>query len=464
MERFLANIGKEVQSSQFDQEHEEHTFSEEYKSKKQKILSSLKPRKKPFWWRLANVAVVAVVLVGASFATYAAVKMITVKINGKEVDDSININIDHKGNEKIFPINITANYLPKGFSETGKNEYSENGEADGSSISIMSGGYFEKYTLPDVSDYEEQNIGKAKAVITYTAGYNSLWDIYLFYEETGHAIEVLGTGNIAKEEMLKVCENITYKEMAEEDIDPDYHAFSYEGDQWEYDEEWVLRKQDQIKSGDEFPAYVSDAEFEHENEVASLSVKSVKVSDAIDTKLLTKDTTSDYQQVMEYIQKDGTLKPHERIAEVWRDNALKQENHGKVAMKNVAVTVEIKNLTDKDFQDVSMQPWWKVLSFNAAGVGRMSGDSSTIPALKGDESYRSSNTYGIQNDGVAYYFDSSAYPRDNHFYNMKLDANETKEVEMWFAVPEDLLDEAYLIFDLVGEGGSESFKYMKLTE
>ena len=166
------------------------------------------------------------------------------------------------------------------------------------------------------------------------------------------------------------------------------------------------------------------------------------------------DTAWDYDQVMGYIQEDGTLKPYTRIISEWKDGALQESELGIVKMKNVEVTIDIQNPSDMDIKDLNIQPVWKVVK---QGQNELFNDGDTIPGFVPDENFRSCSLYSISYDGMAYYFDSSAFPQNTHFYNMKLEAGETKEIHMWFAIPEDQIDDAYLVFNYFGSSSTPSF-------
>ncbi len=50
--------------------------------------------------------------------------------------------------------------------------------------------------------------------------------------------------------------------------------------------------------------------------------------------------------------------------------------------------------------------------------------------------------------------------QDPHFFNMALKAGETKEVHLWFAIPEDVLEDSYLVFN----EASDNTQFVKIMQ
>lgn len=459
LDEILRNLGKEVEEEQYNQSIINHEFSEDYKVKRQSVLNSLdtknqKKIRKPF-----VAAAAAALIFCASLTVYAASKMFSVTTTPSEAEDGINIEVSKHTQDYIPPIEITPEYLPEGYAAFEEGKYSLNGEWAGDGLTIVDAGYYKSYFVPDVSDYEELQIGDAKAVLLYRNSYGYPWQIYLFYEETGHVIQVFGSDAFSKDEIVKVCENLSYKEVPEKDPDHTYSAFAYEAvEEEEIIVGSMIEENNRIGIGDMAPCFGMIDDNILLSEEVEYSVKSINITDQVQTELVNSDTVYDYEQVLEYIQQDGTLKPYTRTVNEWNDGTLEEKAVGTVGVKNVEVTVEVKNGTDRDLEDVNMQPVWKVLSKNDQGKYDVVDEYDALEDYIPEENFRGGSPYGINLDGMAYYFDASAFIGNPHFYNMALAAGETKEVHLWFAIPEDMIDTVYLVFSMDCEGYTRFIK------
>jgi len=271
--------------------------------------------------------------------------------------------------------------------------------------------------------------------------------------------------------MIKVCENLTYVEVPEKDPNRTYQAFEYEKidasqeiDVWKdpgvFDEDSLRSSLMNIGEKIDCPSFGEELP-----DGVQYSIRSILITDRVNKDLIDRDTVCDYDQVMDYIQNDGTLKPYTRTVSEWKDGSLQKRELGTVKMKNVEVTIEVYNPSDRDIQDLNMQPVWRVLKQNPDGKTKiLLYDGDAIPGYVPGEDFRGSSYYGINPDGMPYYFDASAFPQDPHFYNMKLAAGETKELHIWFAIPEDQIEDAYVVFNLISYNASELTRLIKVSQ
>lgn len=457
LNQILKQLGRKVQEEQYENPVKPHEFSDEYKNKKQQLLQSLDVKKTRKIRRPLGVVAALAVVVCASLTVYAATKMIDVMLTANETEDSVAIAVSKKTDDYIAPIEITPEYLPDEYAEWVKGKYSLNGEWAGDGLTIVDAGYYQNYTVPDVSEYEEQQIGEAKAVILNRVGYGYPWQIYLFYETTGHVIQIFGSEELSKEEMLKVCENITYKEVPEKDPDRTYQAFAYEEVETVEAEATILNEADLLDIDMQAICYGHTEDNERISEDVKYSVKSIDIGDTADTSLLNADTVYDYEEVMKYIEGDGTFAPYIRSVSEWTGSELVDKELATVTVKNVDVVIEVTNATETDYTDVNMQPQWMLLRQEEAGY-LLTDEFDGTHGYEPGEDFRGGSYYGVSADGFAYYFDSSAFPQDSHFHNMSIGAGETKEVHLSFAIQEDLIGEAYLVFSIGCEGYTRFIK------
>lgn len=459
LEQILQEVGKEVQRDEWAENTEKHEFSKKYLDKKQELLNTVASTKTGKKAKRSFGAVAALALIACvSLTTYAAVKMISVTTSQEETNGAVTIAVDKNTDEYIPPIEISPQYLPEGYAAWDDHKYSLNGEWGLDGITIADAGYYRNYLVPDVSNYEELQIGDAKAVFITIEGYAYPWHVYLFYEATGHVVEVFGCDELSKDEIIKVCENITYKETPELDPEHTYHAFAYEEEESFEAEAVEFDKAFQMQEGDWELCHTYTEDGDPISEGVEYRVKSITISDTVDRDALNANTTYAYDEVMEYIQEDGTLVPYTYTVSEWVDGKLAEREIGTTAVKNVELVAEVKNTTDMAFNDVNMQPMWKLFKESSESSYQQLDDSEIIPGYTVDDNFRGSSHYGISNDGMAYYFDSSAFVGDSHFYNMAIAAGETKEVKMSFAIPEDQLDQAYLVFSENIEGAMRFIK------
>lgn len=417
-----------------------------------------KSRRKLKW--PSAVAAAAVLVCTMSVGVYAATKLYEYVVEENN-EDGINVEMNKMTDEYIPPITITPDYLPEGYKEWEEGRYAKNGEWGGNGLTIVDAGYLKNFSIPRVSNYEQRQVGDATALWTYTEGANYPYHILLFYEEDGHAIEIYGSGGISEDDMMKVCENMTYVESPEKDPEHTYQAFS---------EDRLMRAKGEMTAAantktQEFAAdkltaigdgIKLDSVSLPETADGNIYVKDIHITDEVNVSLINKDTVYDYERVMSCIE-NNKLKPYTRTVTEWNGDKYVEKELGTVNVKNVEVTLEVKNHSETDYDEVNIQPRWKVLKKADSGNYAVSNE---IPGYTMQEGYAGSSDYGIASDNFAYYFDSSSFTQDPHFFNMALKAGETKEVHLWFAIPEDVLEDSYLVFN----EASDNTQFVKIMQ
>lgn len=453
---FLKHIGRLRETEWFDCADGEHLFSQKYELEKEKLLRSLEKHPGRGAKRGAAVAAAALALtMTATAGVYAAVSMFRVDVTETEGTDQVKVRVEKDGEGQILPIKITANYLPEGYQEWEEGKYSLNGVFGGTGLSITDGGWCAdwnetvEYILNDVSDVETLQVGDAQGVLIHREGYDYPYRMDLYYGDSGHVIIVDASREISREELLKVCENLTYTELT----DSVETVTAYQFDAGENGGSFLGSTDGEEEAGETYVEAIPAGQVKKLNEsfadgygfadAVQLKVTDIRVTDTVDVDKLTEETTGDYASVMEHL--DGTtLKPYQRTVSEWKDKKLVERVLDTVHVKNVEVTVEVTNSGDENLDDVNMQPRWD--RYTAGQDGAFVLDES-IPGYEETGASRGGSRYDIQADNFAYYFDSSAYGGSTHFYNMALDAGETRTVHLWFAIPEDELGNSYLQFN-----------------
>lgn len=432
----MKKMGQLEEEKQFDTNKDDHTFSDKYQIKKQRLLNSLEKggSRKHKFRSISGAAAAAVLILALSATVYAAVKIISVNIWGEK--DSVIFVVNADRNDYIPPIEITPGYLPEGYREWMPDKYSPGGEWGANGLTIIDVGYIQKSITMDVSGYEEVPIGEARGLIIERKGYEYPWQVFLFYEEDGHVIEVFGCDALSREEILKVCEGVTYREAPELDTNGIYQAFSSDHLNDYLDENGRKKEVIWKVSHDD----IREINQSFESGGIKYTVTDIKITDTVNTSLLAKENTLDYDQVKQHIQEDGTFIPFNRTVAEWKDNELQIRSLGSVPVKNVEITIYLENTKEKDNDDVFVGPHWTKIKESEDSEYQITED---IPGYTIDESFRYFNHYEIGYE-LPYYFDSSYYPEDHHFFYMTLKAGEKKEVHVWMAIPEDELEQAYI--------------------
>lgn len=395
-------------------------------------------RKKSRWAAVAAASVVCIC--SLSLVAYAGTKFYNYIISENKEADTIKVEIQNEEKKYIPPIKITPNYLPEGYKECDVGRYSLNGEYGTNGITITDAGYYKNFSLTEVSYSEIIQLKDATALYTYTEGTEYCYDVVLFYEETGRVIRVFGYNGLSEEEILKVCENITYTEVPELDPEHKYEAFSWDENEHTQsisDEDiFNIPGKNIINIGEEARLYSGNME-----NPGSVIVENIEVGDTVDMSMLSEDTVYNYDDMMQYIE-NGHLKPYERTVEEWIDKAYHKRKIAKVNVKNVKVTLKAENKSGHDCE-VSMLPVWKVMKKTETGSLR---EDISIPGYEGENGILFYN-YPPVLGKAPYYFDASSFKQTTHFYYMNLKAGESKKFEMWFAIPEDQLQDSYLVFN-----------------
>ncbi|MEG2934999.1 MAG: hypothetical protein RR844_00760 [Clostridium sp.] len=145
-----------------------------------------------------------------------------------------------------------------------------------------------------------------------------------------------------------------------------------------------------------------------------------------------------YDNYLEAINGDGTLKEYERInSEHWENNKMNRETE-MVGMKFVYVTVEVTNSSDEDIIDKFFSPRIIYLEKNSNQILE---EMWRCPIVSND----------LQGDNASFYFDKGDY-KGKHYRFADFKAKETYEIHLAYVVDEDYLDNAYISFNTTRNG------------
>ncbi|MCH1981825.1 DUF4367 domain-containing protein [Ruminococcus sp. OA3] len=455
IEKVLKNLGEEAILEQWEKDTPGHNFSLNYKKKKLQLLQNTQQGNKKTTIkkkRLLAAACVAAVL-SLSAGVYAAVSVFSTKVTFDEEQGQASLSFETLANSDIPPIEITPEYLPAGYQEWEEGKYSEGGEYAADGITIIQANYASYVALGDTSDLEETTLGGVKAVIAVTEGAAYPYDVFLLYEDTGHIVEIMACDKLSLEEVKEVAANIVITEV-EGSGQNATAAFSAESDDMiEEAEEDPVAAEQICQAGDTF----ADGFAAFEERDLQYTVENVTVSDTVPLDRVTQETTGstqeDYDRVMSFLDEDGTLKPFTRTVTLWEDNRLVTREMETVLVKYVEVTVKAENLSSEAAEDIGQYNTLRHLYEQEDGTFKEAYLGSRYADMEG---YRSEETYGITYDSRQFLFDGSSYLDDpKHYFFTDFAPGEVRELHFGYAVPEDELDDLYMLFS--GDSGDETY-------
>lgn len=462
-------LGEENTIAEIVNSNDSHKFSKNYERNKMKMIkkqnyiekqSKIHPiidkgHKKINLKKSVVLMASIVAALGVSITAYAAVKQFTFTTTKNEDTGTLTHIIEADSTStKIPKIKIIPEYLPEGYIEMADTpgKYHPIGDTS-SGITIDSVAGQKQLNDPYTSTVEDTTIGGIKAQILTRDGvdYNKI--IYLFYEEDGQIIEIYGHKNVAKEELIKVAENIHYKVIPGSFVEIDNSTSSPVPDDSNVYHGPVITS-DYIFSIGETRKDVA-AKIDTHDLHPSYTVNSIEVMDKLPADIDQSgiDRPDAYK---ESINDDGTLKTHERINRSWWENNKMNTETEVVGRKFLYVTLTLDNEYDEEIKLINVCP---SINFFERGENNTLKGSIKNTYLSKDE---------IQIENAPFYFDQSDYEEKDFFF-CDLAAKETKEVHIAYVIDEDLIDNAYIAFNLSGfssgSGNSSLMEnYIKVTK
>ncbi len=443
LDKLMYLLGQENAVEELNRTTEPHEFSEKYKSERMKIINnqdsfqSINKKGKKIMKKKIIVLIAAITATLAISATaYGAVRHYLVTTSKNEETGTLTCDIQTEAaSTKVPAMKVVPGYIPEGYIETENalGKYHPNGDHSVGGITICPPVYTTHFEEIYVSDVEETTLGGVKAQILTREGLEYNHIINMFYEEGGYVVTIYGADNTSLEELKKVAENIKCEEIPGEFIE--VPAFSKElkdiVDNEDNDIELIEIKNPEITKDNIF--YIGEEKNDLINSASGLNytVNNIEVMDKLPE--LDKNKFSDYNEYLEFINEDGTLKDYERTnAEWWENNKMNRETE-MVGMKFIYVTLTMTNPSEDDVKEIYFAPRIMFLEKNANGV------------LEEEMKYGGSKN-ALQIENCPFYFDNSGY-RGKSFRFCDLDGKETKEIHLAYAVDEDHIEDAYISFN-----------------
>jgi hypothetical protein len=335
-------------------------------------------------------------------------------------------------------IKVIPGYIPKGYMEYNNSGRYYTKENPNVADIFMCSSYErddhegELSNDPTISNVEETTIGGVKAKIykgSETADFNYM--INLFYEENKQIAMIVCSNAISLDELKKIAENLKFQLIPLQNITPP-----------------VITADNIFNIGEEKAGRDDGPQFglhDDRSDKPNYTVNKIEVLDKLPE--LDKNYFCDYNQYLEFINEDGTLKDYERVNEQkWENNKMNTITET-VGRMYVYVTLTMKNPFNKELKDINIYP--RVYSLSKTS----------------DNTFEKFYLFGegkVQTDGAPFYFDQSDYA-GGHFYFCDFAPNETKEVHLVYAVDEDQIDNAYIHFNQSGDSAIIG-NYIKVTK
>lgn len=439
---------KEITLKEFDAMDMGHTFSDDYKQKKQKIVNAVRQKEgsRNHNYIYKVVAAVAVIsLIPAS--AYAADKWIRMQ-NQNTGNYSNSLLLTKENQEKTFtPVKLTAEYLPEGSTEavsSGPYEYevpSDNGSGAHSTSFVLYQMDTEEYQFDEnyvISREAFDADGREAVLLTYDS--RTAYDkrAYVIFDDLQYVAEVSMGSGIMTDEAKKIASGIRLTPTEQEEATS---AVSLAEMKKEMEE---MAEQGNLDGTDTMTMLAQGETWTDETSGYQLSVKKVEVFDGIQS-LEAKYFTDNGEHIPEgAVDKDGNMTAYERPVIQTGDGITsinEQTGTTHVNRKLVYVTLEITNPADAAREGKDDEA---CVNFQLC-----------IPEKNADGKYENKffepQYDSIYNEPV--YFDASncSSNTDHHYFFTTVGRGESVICHLGYVVDEDMLGQIYMDTDYSDE-------------
>ena len=427
-------------------------------------------RKKKAW---VTIAAAAALIAGFGVTVYAAGHFFSAQLTQKDDKLTYSLNVDPSEKE-AHEIRVTLGYIPDGYICQGVNASTEEwyNEETGGVMDIISYNAAELYEMSQTQDdplhapFTEDNFiksvdiqGMSVDLFTskdYIDSDETIQDIFVFNEECGYAVHVWLNGpGLPDDEVIKVAEGLNIEVLdttvpypTEEEI-----AAINEKNQRIEDEiekaasgitdDSICGLNDVMRiDGDIYENYQGI-----EYQAVDIQVTDTLPPDEFLKENFIRDT---YPNLTEYVNEDGSLKPHERFTD-----AGSQETESAEA-SFIIVTTKIRN-TRGTAQKILLSPSLRHLDKNDNGTYRL-----TQPRDKSSPAQESWKR--LTTDGLPFY---QSAPNNGGADELFTTIHPGEEIECTsvYVADNDCLGSAYMQFFGLSEAAAGSpALYVKVTE
>lgn len=419
------------------------------------------------------VAAAAVLTVGLGITVFAVGKFLEVRMTGEEkVDYEITI---HPELQEAHKVSAQPEYIPEGYVASSDESYSGKwyNETNGGTMTIATYNAAELYllsetgdgtlgTLLDKDEYTgTENIDGMQMDVFYGESiYTDSEEInqkaYLFNEEYGYVLMVYLSGtNLPDGEAEKVAKSLRV-EVSDETVpyptEEELEKYRTQEDMREASAAAAISEDSIYEIGETIqnPYWSDDAEDTKE----CVKVTDIRIADAmpVDEYPSENYVRDYYTEVAPLFDEDGTLKEHGRY-KISDDGYVQEDTIETVGSKFVIATVERTNL-GAETKEVYIAPQLELLDSDD------SGNLKTYSYEPAEMAY-----HKLVVDGLPFYQSVQQVTESDktHVYFAEVEPGETLTCTFAFAVDEDCIDDAYLVFYHY-DGMTNSYPRVKVTD
>ena len=430
---------------------------------------TVRKRKRKAW---VTIAAAAALVAGLGVTVYAAGQFFSAQLTQEGDKLTYSLAID-PAEKEAHEIQVTPGYVPEGYvyQEEGPYESKWYNEETGGSMSVIPYNAAELYEISQTQDdplhapFNEDSFVKAVDIQgmsvdifssegDYIDSDETIQNIFVFNEEWGYAVHVYLDGpDLADDEAVRVAEGLDIEVLdttvpypTEEEI----AAINEENQRIENEIKNAASgiTDDSIR-GLNNVMKIDGSIYDHGIEYQAVDIQ---VTDTLPPDEFPEENfIVDYDSTLaEYVNEDGSLKPHERFT-----NAASRKTESAEA-SFIIVTTKIRNTGDTA-QDVYLSPFLRHLDENGNGTYRLSQPrDKSSPA---QESWKRLTT-----DGFPFY---QSAPNNGETEELFTTIHPGEEIECTsvYVADNDCLDSAYMQYFNIGAAAADTPElYVKVTE
>ena len=430
---------------------------------------TVRKRKRKAW---VTIAAAAALVAGLGVTVYAAGQFFSAQLTQEGDKLTYSLAID-PAEKEAHEIQVTPGYVPEGYvyQEEGPYESKWYNEETGGSMSVIPYNAAELYEISQTQDdplhapFNEDSFVKAVDIQgmsvdifssegDYIDSDETIQNIFVFNEEWGYAVHVYLDGpDLADDEAVRVAEGLDIEVLdttvpypTEEEI----AAINEENQRIENEIKNAASgiTDDSIRGLNDVMK-IDGSIYDHGIEYQAVDIQ---VTDTLPPDEFPEENfIVDYDSTLvEYVNEDGSLKPHERFT-----NAASRKTESAEA-SFIIVTTKIRNTGDTA-QDVYLSPFLRHLDENGNGTYRLSQPrDKSSPA---QESWKRLTT-----DGFPFY---QSAPNNGETEELFTTIHPGEEIECTsvYVADNDCLDSAYMQYFNIGAVAADTPElYVKVTE
>lgn len=429
----------------------------------------VRKRKRKAW---VTIAAAAALVAGLGVTVYAAGQFFSAQLTQAGDELTYSLNVDPAGKE-AHEIRVTPGYVPEGYvyQEEGPYESKWYNEETKGNMSVIPYNAAELYEISQTQDdplhapFNEDSFvktvdiqGMSVDIFSSEGDYidsdETIQNIFVFNEEWGYAVHVYLDGpNLADDEAVRVAEGLDIEVLdttvpypTEEEI----AAINEENQRIENEIKNAASgiTDDSIRGLNDVMK-IDGSIYDHGIEYQAVDIQ---VTDTLPPDEFPEENfIVDYDSTLaEYVNEDGSLKPHERFM-----NAASRKTESAEA-SFIIVTTKIRNTGDTA-QDVYLSPFLRHLDENGNGTYRLSQPrDKSSPA---QESWKRLTTNGFP------FYQSAPNNGETEELFTTIHPGEEIECTSVYVADNDCLDSAYMQYFNIGAAAADTPElYVKVTE